>query len=110
MMLKLKTTLAAALAATVVLGSIGVDSADARSRHRRGDAAAIGLIGTIAAIAAADSYRDRHYSDGYSGPYYRGYSGYSGHDRRGYAGQRYHDNSYTSTNDAPPNHNPGFDR
>lgn len=91
MMQKLKATLAAGLAAAVVLTSIGIGEADARSRRQRNnDAAAAGLmlgfLGAAAAIAAADSRRDRYYDDGYR---YRG-DGYRSHDYRnhGYRSDR----------------------
>ena len=74
-MRSLKGVIAAALATAVVISSIGISSAEARTRHsHRGNAAAvgavIGLFGTIAAVAAAESYRDRYYGGGYyGGPY-----------------------------------------
>jgi hypothetical protein len=94
-MRNLKKYIAAALAAAVVLTSIGITSADARSRHHnRGNAAAaaavIGLFGTVAALAAADSYRGRYYyGSPYDGPYAYGpaygyaprYYGYRHHHR-----------------------------
>ncbi len=89
-MRSLKGVIAAALATAVVIGSLGINSAEARPRHyHRGNAAAvgavIGLFGTIAAIAAADSYRDRYYGGGYYGPYAYGpgygYAPYYGHRR-----------------------------
>ena len=66
---------AGVLAAAVLVGSIGTGPAEARSRHHsRANAAAvgavIGLFGTIATLAARDSYRDRYYYGG--GPYYYG--------------------------------------
>lgn len=72
-MLNVKKAIIGALAAAVVVTSIGVSSAEARSRHyNRGNAAAvgavIGLFGVIAAAAAADSYRDRYYGRPYYGP------------------------------------------
>ena len=87
-MRSLKGIIAAALATAVVLGSIGINPAEARPRHyHRGNAAAvgavIGLFGTIAAIAAADSYRERYYNGGYYGSYAYGpgygYAPYYGH-------------------------------
>jgi hypothetical protein len=89
-MRNLKKSIAAALTAAVVLSSIGINSAEARSRHyHRGNAAAvgavIGLFGTIAALAAADSYRDRYY-DGSPYPYYGSYAYGPGY---GYAPQYY---------------------
>jgi uncharacterized membrane protein YidH (DUF202 family) len=68
----LKKAAIGALAAAVVISSIGVGSAEARSRHHhRGNAAAvgavIGLFGVIAAAAAADSYRERYYDNRYKG-------------------------------------------
>ncbi len=93
MMHKLKVTLAAGLAAAVVLTSIGIGEAEARSRQSRNNAAAaaamIGIVGTIAAIAVADSRRDRYYDNGYRyrGQPYRGrvYNGqvYRGRPYRG---------------------------
>ncbi len=77
MLQKFRGPFAAALAAAVLVSSIGVGSADARSRrhYNRGDAAvagaALGFIGTIAAIAAQDQYRDRYQY--YDGPAYRSY-------------------------------------
>lgn len=63
----------AALAGIVAVASLGLTPAEARHRHY-GNAAAvagvIGVFGTIAALAAADQYRDGYY--GY-GPYYGGY-------------------------------------
>ncbi len=86
-MRSLKGVIAAALATAVVIGSVGINTAEARPRHyHRGNAAAvgavIGLFGTIAALAAADSYRDRYYGGGpYAyGPGY-GYAPYYGHRR-----------------------------
>lgn len=84
-MRSLKGVIAAALATAVVIGSLGINSAEARPRHyHRGNAAAvgavIGLFGTIAAIAAADSYRDRYYGPYAYGPGY-GYAPYYGHRR-----------------------------
>lgn len=78
-MRNLKRSIAAALAAAVVLSSVGINAAEARSRHyHRGNAAAvgavIGLFGTIAALAAADSYRDRYYYYGSPYPYYGPYA------------------------------------
>lgn len=91
MMHKLKATLAAGLAAAVVLTSIGIGEAEARSRRDRNNAAAaaamIGIVGTIAAIAAADSRRARYYDDGY---YHRGHP-YRGHVYRGHV---YRDQPY----------------
>jgi hypothetical protein len=86
-MMKFKGTIAAALAATLVLGSIAVSPAEARSRHPNRNNAAVagamfGLFGGLRAAAAADSYRDRYYDDGY-----RGYRSYRGpHYRGGYHG------------------------
>ncbi len=79
-MQKITRMAAGVLATAVLLGSIGIGSAEARSRHyNRGNAAAvgavIGLFGTIATLAARDSYRDRYYGGGayyYGQPY--GYS------------------------------------
>jgi hypothetical protein len=71
----LKSSIAAVLAAALLLSSIGFDSAEARSRrhHSRANAAAVaavlGVFGTIAALAARDRYRDRYYYYG-PGPYY----------------------------------------
>lgn len=70
-----KSSLAAALAVVLLLSSIGFNEAEARSRrhHGRADAAAvaaaIGIFGTIAALAARDRYRDRYYYDGYGRHY-----------------------------------------
>ena len=92
MMQKLKVTLAAGLAAVVVLTSIGIGEAEARSRKQRNnDAAAAGLmlgvLGAAAALAATDSRRNRYYDDGYR---YRGYpnQGYRGYRSNGYRGER----------------------
>ena len=52
---KLKVTLAAGLAAVVVLTSIGVSEADARSRQQRNNAAAAGLM--LGLLGTAASYR-----------------------------------------------------
>lgn len=84
-MRSLKGVITAALATAVVIGSVGINSAEARPRHyHRGNAAAvgavIGLFGTIAAIAAADSYRERYYDGGYYGPGY-GYAPNYGYRR-----------------------------
>jgi hypothetical protein len=73
-MRKITRLVAGVLAAAVLLGSIGIGSAEARSRHySRGNAAVagavIGLFGTIATLAARDAYRDRYYG---GGPYYYG--------------------------------------
>ena len=73
-MRSLKGSIVAVVTAAVVLGSFGVNSAEARTRHyHRGNAAVagavLGMFGTIAALAAADSYRDRYYGGGYDGPY-----------------------------------------
>jgi hypothetical protein len=89
-MRSLKGSIAAALAAAVVLSSISFNAAEARPRHyNRGNAAAVGavvgLFGVIAAAAAADSYRDRNYYGG--GPYYGAYGpgyGYGYAPRYGY--------------------------
>jgi hypothetical protein len=77
-MRSLKGSIAAALAAAVVLTSISFNAAEARPRHyNRGNAAAVGavvgLFGVIAAAAAADSYRDRYYDRPYYGAYGPGY-------------------------------------
>lgn len=88
-MMKFKGTIAAALTAALVLGSIAISPAEARSRHHnRNNAAAagamIGLFGGLMAAAAADSHRNRYYYD----DGYRGYRGYSGpHYRGGYRGE-----------------------
>jgi hypothetical protein len=91
-MRSLKGSIAAALAAAVVLSSISFNAAEARPRHyNRGNAAAVGavvgLFGVIAAAAAADSYRDNYYGGGYygGGPYYGAY-GYA----PGYRYRHYH--------------------
>lgn len=90
-MRNLKRSIAAALATAMVLSSIGIGSAEARSRHHhRGNAAAVGamlgVFGTIAALAAADNYRDSYYDNGYGyryrGQAYRGYA-YRGRPYRG---------------------------
>lgn len=74
---KFKSSVAAVLAAALVLSSISFESAQARSRHyhhSRANAAVagavIGLFGAIAAAAAADSYRHRYYGYYDGGPYY----------------------------------------
>ncbi len=93
----LKKAVIGALAAAVVISSIGIGSAEARSRHHhRGNAAVvgavIGLFGVIAATAAADSYRDRYYGRSYyygPGPY--AYDpGYGYAPRYRYRHHRYH--------------------
>jgi hypothetical protein len=88
--MKLNGTMAAALTAALVLGSVAISPADARSRHHnRNNAVAagamIGLFGGLLAATAADNHRHRYYYDdghrydrGYNGPYYRGYRGHSG--------------------------------
>jgi hypothetical protein len=70
--MKLNGTMAAALTAALVLGSVAISPADARSRHHnRNNAVAagamIGLFGGLLAAAAADSHRHRYYDT----PYYR---------------------------------------
>lgn len=91
-MRSLKGSIVAALAAAVVLSSISFNAAEARSRHHRGNAAAVGavvgLFGTIAALAAADSYRDRYYYGG--GPYYGAYGPGYGYAPRYYYRHRHH--------------------
>jgi hypothetical protein len=73
---KFNHVIAAALAAALLLGSVGLNSAEARSRHHHGRAnaavlgAVIGVFGTIAVLAAQDRYRDRYYYG--RGPYYGG--------------------------------------
>lgn len=100
-MRSLKGSIAAALAAAVVLSSISFNAAEARSRpYHRGNAAAvgavIGLFGVIAAAAAADSYRDRYYGGYYGGgPYYGAYGygpayGYAPVYRYRYRHHRHH--------------------
>ena len=84
-MRSLKSSIAAALAAAVVLSSISFNAAEARPRHyNRGNAAAlgavVGLFGVIAAAAAADSYRERNYGPYANGPGY-GYAPYYSHRR-----------------------------
>jgi hypothetical protein len=88
--MRIKGTIAAALAAALVLGSLAISEAEARSRHHnRNNAAAagamIGLFGGLMAAAAANSHRDRYYYDdgyrryrGYSAPHYRGYHRHGG--------------------------------
>jgi hypothetical protein len=86
----IRRAILAAVAGILVVTTIGLTPAEARHRHY-GNAAAVaavvGLFGTIAALAAADQYRDDYY--GY-GPYYGGYypapyAYYGG----GYRGYRY---------------------
>jgi hypothetical protein len=98
-MRSLKGTIAAALAAAVVLSSISFNAAEARPRHyHRGNAAGVaavaGLFGVIAAAAAADSYGDRYYGGrGYygGGPYYGAYGpGYGYGYAPRYYGYRHH--------------------
>jgi hypothetical protein len=90
-MRKITSSVAGILAAAVLVSSIGVGSAEARSRHHysRGNAAVagavIGLFGTIATLAARDAYRDRYYG---GGPYYGGPYAYSYGPR--YYGYRHH--------------------
>ncbi len=73
-MRQIKGSIAAVLAVALLLSSVGLNSAEARSRHHhsRANAAAvaavIGIFGTIAALAAEDRYRDRYYYG--PGPYY----------------------------------------
>ncbi|MDO9411568.1 MAG: hypothetical protein Q7T81_03200 [Pseudolabrys sp.] len=102
-MQKLKMALAAGLAAAVVVTSIGIDSAEARSRRDRNNAAAaaavIGTVGAIAAIAAADSRRDRYYDDGYR---YRGYRG------DGYRNRAYRSGAYYNSGPRYYRHNPAY--
>ncbi|MBI1202901.1 MAG: hypothetical protein GC182_10350 [Rhodopseudomonas sp.] len=89
-----KGLIAAGLAATVLLGSVGVNSAEARSRHHhsRANAAALGAVlgvfGTIAALAARDRYRDGYYYYG-PGPYYGGPYAYAPAPRYYYYRHRY---------------------
>ena len=100
-----KNSVAAALAAALVLSSIGFESAQARSRHHhsRTNAAAagaiIGLFGAIAAAAAADSYRHRYYGP-YDGTYYGPGYAYSPPAYRSYRSYR-SNRSYRSYGRAP---------
>jgi hypothetical protein len=73
---RLRSSIAAVLAASLLFSSIGFNSAEAYSRHyRRGNAAAMGAVlgvfGNIAALAARDQYYD-YYGPPYGGPYYGG--------------------------------------
>jgi hypothetical protein len=94
----LRRTLIAAVAATVAFTSIGLSPAEARNRHYGRDtavAAVVGLFGTIAATAAANSYRDNYYYGYYGGPYYYGYApgpkyGYGGGHRGHWYTHHYH--------------------
>lgn len=92
-MRQFKGLIAAGLAAIVLVGSVGVNSAEARSRyhHSRANAAALGAVlgvfGTIAALAARDRYRDRYYYG--PGPYYGGPYAYAPPPRYYYYGHRH---------------------
>jgi len=77
---------AAALVGALTLTTIGLTPAEARHWHR-GNAAALGAVvgvfGTIAALAAADQYRDGYYGCyDCGGPYYA------------YPGPRYYGGGY----------------
>jgi hypothetical protein len=100
----LRRTAAAILAGALIAGTIGLTPAQAAHHHWHHRNAAVfgavaGLFGTIAAIAAADQYRDAYYDGGpyyygYGGPYVYGpsYGGY-GHwhgGHRGYHGHHHH--------------------
>jgi hypothetical protein len=90
-MRKITSSVGSILAAAVLVSSMGIGSAEARSRHHhnRGNAAVagavIGLFGTIATLAARDAYRDRYYG---GGPNYGGLYAYSYGPR--YYGYRHH--------------------
>jgi hypothetical protein len=92
--------LAVTLAAAIALPVISVGSASAASptefssrariyRHHHGNAAALGAVatifGTVAALAAASQYRDRHYYEPYG--YYQPYGAY-GYPYGGYYNYR----------------------
>ena len=94
--------LAVTLAAAIALPVINVGSASAASptssefssrariyRHHHGNAAALGAVatifGTVAALAAASQYRDRHYYEPYG--YYQPYGAY-GYPYGGYYNYR----------------------
>lgn len=84
----IRRSIIAALAGIVAVASIGLTPAEARHRHYGNAAVAagvIGLFGTIAALAAADQYRDDYY--GYGGYYPAPYAYYGGGYR--YGGYRY---------------------
>ena len=72
MRIPLRGSIAAILGAALVFSSLSFNSAEARSRHHNRNNAAVvgavlGVFGTIAALAAADRYRERRY---YGNPYY----------------------------------------
>jgi hypothetical protein len=72
---------AANVAAPVQASKASTIDLSARRRWHRGNAAAFGAIlgvfGTIAAVAAANRYRDRYYYE-YGQPYYGAYGYYDG--------------------------------
>jgi hypothetical protein len=91
-------SLALAVAAAMALTLFDVAPASAHHYRHYGNAAVVGavlgLFGTIAAVAAADRYRDDDYAYGYGGPYYYapygyygGGHGYAPHHFRGYRGR-----------------------
>ena len=71
MSMRVARLIAVALAAAVTLTSVAVTPASAQRHWHRGDraflGAVLGVFGTIAAVAAANRYRDRNYY--YGGPY-----------------------------------------
>jgi len=84
MFTKTSRAIATAAAAAIALSTIGLQPAAAGGRyHNGGDAAAaaaiIGIFGTVAALIAADQYRN-HHRHGYYGPVYGG-PVYGGPDR-----------------------------
>lgn len=77
-------------AAALALTSIAVTPASAHYRHwHHGNAAVLGAVlgvfGTIAAVAAANRYRDDYYAYGYGEPYYYAPYGYYSGGSYGYA-------------------------
>lgn len=95
-------SLAIAVAAAVALTLFDVAPASAHHYRHYGNAAVmgavLGMFGTIAALAAADRYRDDDYAYGYGGPYYYApgyyYGGSYGHARRYYGGHHWRHYSY----------------
>jgi hypothetical protein len=98
----LRRSAIAILAGALIASTIGLMPAKAAHHHwRHGNAAVLGavagLFGTVAAIAAADRYRDQYYYDdgpyyGYGGPYAYGpaYGGGYRHWHHGYHGHHHH--------------------
>ncbi len=85
MRIAFRRSLAAALVGALALSTIPLAPAQAAHRHwhhHRGNAAVLGAVagmfGTIAALAAADRYRNDYYYDYDGGPYYDAPYGYYG--------------------------------